>query len=188
MDSYGIPDNLFGRVDERFYGGLGRVVVLSALLDDMLVRLRQSLVNEFQSVSAAKFGKDIRDLCLDAAESAPPHLRDEVRAIIKQAQRLHAQRNRYVHGIWAQPNLDKGLAWIPAIEQPYEAQTVIDWFEIDDARLVSDIEAFARMIKKLVTVIDALDKLQWKGHADKATRLQGGAEGHPTAGGPGADD
>ena len=185
MDSYGIPDNLFGQVDERFYGGLGRVVVLSALLDDMLVRLRQSLVNEFQSVSAAKFGKDIRELCLDAAESAPPHLRDEVRAIIKQAQRLHAQRNKYVHGIWAQPKLDKALAWIPAIEQPYEAQTVIEWFEIDEARISSDIEAFAR---KLVTVIDALDKLQWKGHADKATRLGGKVEDHPTASGLGADD
>ena len=174
MDDYGIPVQLFGEVDERFYSGLGRVVMLASLLDDMLVRLRQSLAHEFQSVSAGKFGEDVRDACTGAAEHVPDDLKKEVLALVKEARRLHAQRNRYVHGIWAQPSLEKGLAWMAKLEQPYEARTEIEWFEVDEAKIRKDIDGFAKMIKKLVLLIKRLDQLQWKGHAEKANRLTQG--------------
>lgn len=32
-DTFGIPDNFFGQVPEAFYGALGRVVALGALVE-----------------------------------------------------------------------------------------------------------------------------------------------------------
>ena len=39
MDSYGIPDHIFGTVDDAFSAAVGRVTMLAALLEERLFDL-----------------------------------------------------------------------------------------------------------------------------------------------------
>ncbi|MEN0072502.1 MAG: hypothetical protein AAGC63_16105 [Propionicimonas sp.] len=44
-DEFGIPDVVFGRHPEAFWGGLGRTVALAAVLEDQLIQLLMTLTN-----------------------------------------------------------------------------------------------------------------------------------------------
>ena len=42
-DAFGVPDDVFGRQPEAFWGGLGRTVALAAVLEDQLIQLLMTL-------------------------------------------------------------------------------------------------------------------------------------------------
>ncbi len=68
QDDYGVPQNMFGNVDEQFYGAVGRVALLAALLEEKLRTLVATTSGKPESAyakwPATKLAKELDALAL----------------------------------------------------------------------------------------------------------------------------
>lgn len=160
-DSWGIPDNLFGPVPEEFYAVVGRVAMLAALLDDMMLRLTWALTDEVQSVHAGKVAPELDKVCRRAVARNSDDLRTDVTAALDRARATRGLRNAVVHSLWPNPTLDSAFGWRPARSGVNGQMTVT--FPATRA-------ALEELIASLVDEIDEFNKLQQRAHTEKAAR------------------
>src|SRR3954471_17170589 len=106
VDDYGVPSNLIGTHHKDFFPLLGRIVALSATLENHVLVIYQSLVGaaqkEYTNVPIGKLLERCRKELhrLDAR----PSDRQLVDAFLTKAEAIIERRNHYVHNLWpAQP-------------------------------------------------------------------------------------
>jgi len=98
IDAYNLPTGILGHHPEDFYGALGRIVCVSAVLEDKITSLRHTL----EQVEQGRFahepaGQQIpkaRELA--GAHLSPPDA-DRVRAFLDRAKDAFKRRNDFVH-------------------------------------------------------------------------------------------
>ena len=105
-DQFGVPFNLMGHHPEEFFSMLGRIVTLSASLENRLLVFYQSLVgaaqNEFTGVPAGKLLKRCRGE-LHRLDGRPDD-RQLTEDFLAKAAAITERRSHYVHNLWpAQP-------------------------------------------------------------------------------------
>jgi len=114
-DSFGIPDELLGPHPEEFYGAVGRIVTLSALLENGLLSLVEKLKSDPQG-SLAKLpatdlvveGRKHLSRFDDAAQRA------RAESFFADLDGALKQRNDVTHNVWpAQPGGDL-FGWRPS--------------------------------------------------------------------------
>jgi hypothetical protein len=145
-DSFGIPDGMLGKHPEEFYGAVGRIVTLSALLENGL----QALVEKLKPTSQGSLGKkSATDLVAEGRRHLP---RFDDAAQRARAERFFAdidgalkERNDVAHDLWpAQPGGDL-LGHRPSRQKVIGA---------DRTQIKStDMDAFRSLIKTLVRLI-----------------------------------
>jgi len=127
VDDYGVPSNLMGTHDKDFFPLLGRVVALSASLENHVLVIYQSLVgaaqNEYTNVPVAELVERCRKE-LHRLDGRPSD-RQLVEAFLAKAEAIVERRNHYVHNLWpAQPG-GRLFGWRPPREKgAQEAITV----------------------------------------------------------------
>jgi hypothetical protein len=142
-DQFGVPFNLMGRHPEEFFSMLGRVVTLSASLENHLLVIYQSLVgaaqNEFTGVPVGKLLKRCRRE-LHRLDGRPDD-RQLMEDFLAKAEEITERRNHYVHNLWpAQPG-GRLFGWRPPREQGVqEAITIESTLEEMNADLASLVE------------------------------------------------
>lgn len=101
-DKYGVPTNLLGRHPEAVYGMVGRVVMLSALLEDRQRTLLQVLTDKGPTgYAGAPAGKILRQLRAAAREaSALTSAWGDFLPILDRAEDAFDFRNAVVHNLW----------------------------------------------------------------------------------------
>lgn len=151
-DSFGIPDSLLGPHPEQFYGALGRMVALSALLENELLTLHQALMgsqqNEHTKLSAADLvsGSKTRTVELGRAERLGPQAVDEISGFLAHASELLAARNDYVHNVWpAQPD-GRLFGWRPQRNKDSGDQHILT--DTTLANLLPDLRAVAELLER----------------------------------------
>lgn len=160
-DSWGVPDNFFGPVPAEFYAVVGRVTMLAALLDDMMLRLTWALTDEVQSVHAGKFASELDKVCRQAVGRNSTELRADVTAALDRARATRRLRNAVVHSLWPNPTLDSAFGWRPA-KSGHNGQMTVTF--------PTTRAALEELISSLVDEIGDLDKLQQRAHTEKAGR------------------
>lgn len=130
-DDFGVPDNTFGLVEERFYGAVGRVVMLSAVAELRLLDLCTALTGAEQGEHD---GKNPTEL-LEASRAALPGFIGDFAAktesVLEQLRLLLEDRNAVVHSLWPSPATDDAWGWRPVrktrrteAENPYREITL----------------------------------------------------------------
>jgi hypothetical protein len=115
VDEYGVPSNLMGPHHEDFFALLGRIVALSASLENHVLVIYQSLVgaaqNDHTNVPAGKLLERCRKE-LHRLGGRPSDC-ELLEMFLSKAEAIIERRNHYVHNLWpAQPG-GRLFGWRP---------------------------------------------------------------------------
>jgi hypothetical protein len=110
-DQYGVPDNMFGHVPEEFYGMVGRVVMVAAVLEMRLWDLATTLDGFDQQKHAGKSAKQLEEVCRPLlAGQQDPVLREQGDHLLVRVREALNDRNDVVHSLWPSPASTKRSA------------------------------------------------------------------------------
>jgi hypothetical protein len=128
VDDYGVPSNLMGTHHEDFFPLLGRIVALSARLENHVLVIYQSLVgatqNEYTNVPVGKLLERCRKE-LHRFDGRPSD-RQLVEAFLTKAEAIVERRNHYVHNLWpAQPE-GRLFGWRPPREKGAQEAIIVE--------------------------------------------------------------
>ncbi len=108
-DQYGIPGNTFGDVPEEFYGVVGRVVMLSALIENKYAGLVTKLD---RTVEATHAGKSVGQLDTEFKRIRSEHtLSPRMIDALHEMKLVLEKRNAIVHSLWPSPTLGSARGW-----------------------------------------------------------------------------
>lgn len=160
MDSYGIPDHIFGTVDDAFYAAVGRVTMLAALLEERLFDLLSAFHLDSIDTVGGQPGTKLADeiakllpLLPTAAKNESYSLRGEVAALLHDAKVVLGKRHDIVHSIFANPSVQDAHGWrtLPTRKRPTPDQT-IRWVSPDQS-------SFRDICSETVRLIDSIGRL-----------------------------
>lgn len=100
-DAFGVPSNLMGVHPEEFFSLLGRLVALSALLENRVLVFYQYLVGRRQDQHTELGVSKLIENALDALSRLPePANRKLAEEFLIDANAITGKRNDYVHNLW----------------------------------------------------------------------------------------
>ena len=99
-DRYGIPGRLFGSVPEDIYGLIGRVTMLSALLENRLHVLLCTLASAPQDWLAGKPSAELIARCRGLLDRFRDEHRTAAAAFLDRAEAALHHRHEVVHSLW----------------------------------------------------------------------------------------
>ena len=105
------PGDVFGRVPEEFYGLLGRVVMLSTLVEDRTLMLLWALDDQPQPTHAGKPFWQLQQLIEQRLGAVAPGDRQEIGDVLARVAAVLDRRNGLVHSLWPNPTLDEAKGW-----------------------------------------------------------------------------
>ncbi|GEA82359.1 hypothetical protein [Cellulomonas uda] len=141
VDPWGVPDRMLGPIPDGFYGAVGRVVTLSALLEDRLRALLQAVRHAPQTAHAKDApGRFIPELRRQAAKLGPDWARlagylDDVDAALE-------RRNVLVHNLWQSKDGHFYGHRLDRTPKRASATTTLDELHADIAELVRLIDGW----------------------------------------------
>lgn len=156
VDAFGLPVGVLGSHPDEFYGAIGRVVCVCAVLEGQVTTLRHTL----EEVQQGKFTHEPVTAQIDVArghvQELPDHDAQEIEGFLDAAEDAFHRRNALVHSsfpaqpdgrIWGhRPTRDRSImdGTTDTVEATLEE---LDTFVADLARLVSNfspVHALAR--------------------------------------------
>jgi hypothetical protein len=153
FDSFGVPLNFFGHVDERFYGALGRIVALGALVElricDLLMTIGDFSEADLAGLPIVQLQREFDGVvssCKAADDAMPLSIQD----CVTQAGAAMRKRNAMVHNVWANPSLEDGRGWrgVPK-NQRSKADEPVEWLPGDEPYLTEVIGELVDVVSKL---------------------------------------
>jgi hypothetical protein len=150
VDDYGVPSNLMGTHHKDFFALLGRIVALSASLENHVLVIYQSLVgaaqNEHTNVPVGQLLERCRKE-LHRLEGRPTD-RQLVEIFLSKAEAIIERRNHYVHNLWpAQPG-GRLFGWRPPREKGAQEAITVE-------------ATLPEMHNDLASLVDLLDVRHW---------------------------
>lgn len=112
-DSYAIPPNMFGNIPEEFFGALGRVVMVTALLELRLLDLVTALDHTMQEEHAGEPGRELIRACRTLLPDQDPSLSAEALDMLDRVHDALGMRNAVVHSLWPSPSTAAAFGWRP---------------------------------------------------------------------------
>jgi hypothetical protein len=116
-DAYGVPLNIMGRHPEEFFSILGRIVSLTATLENKILSFYQYLVGRSQSEHSElkvsqHIAKSLKELQrLKQLERLPQGEVKLAEQWLVEAKAITGRRNDYVHSLWPAQGDGKLFGW-----------------------------------------------------------------------------
>lgn len=110
-DRYGIPETMFGPVDDEFYGLMGRIVMMATLVEDRVLMLLWSIDDQPQPTHAGKPFRQLARLIEARLEGLPASVRSDITRVVTRASDAMNRRNALVHSLWPNPTLEQAQGW-----------------------------------------------------------------------------
>lgn len=110
-DQYGVPESMFGPVPEEFYGLVGRVVMLSTLVEDRMLMLLWAMDDKPQPTHAGKPFWQLQQLIEQRIDSMGRDLHAEITDVVARVAAAMDRRNGLVHSLWPNPTLEEAQGW-----------------------------------------------------------------------------
>lgn len=147
VDEFGLPSNVLGVSDERFFRLLGRIVPISALLEsharDVFQTLKRAPQSEYTGLGGLRLIGCITEAVANCQLSED---RETVAGFARDAKPLIARRNLYVHSMMPAKRPDAVYAWRP---NPHpkdgEVKTFGEIVSADDMQ--ADLHAMLVLVK-----------------------------------------
>jgi hypothetical protein len=149
-----VPDNALGPgVPEAFYGSLGRIVALGAIVENRFsVVVTQLERKNEESVAGVPFGglaKRYKAALVARAKEGTP-LSKRFQQLGVDVQAVMHRRNEVVHSLWPNPTPDAAKGWRLVKEKlQVDPSTPVVWTS-------GDLPALRTIIDELVRLIDEL--------------------------------
>ncbi len=165
FDRYGVPNNMFGRLPEDFYGLIGRIVAISALVENKLGDLVATLSDTVQSTHAGEdSGRAIRNarrlLLFPVAvrPGVPFTVAAQLNELVDRVEGAMRERNDIVHSVWPGASLERARGWrrSPKNQRPNDVEWT-KWYETTELELVQFIASLANIVDEL---FDAHQRLE----------------------------
>jgi hypothetical protein len=99
-DQWGVHVNMFGPVPEDFWGLIGRITAVSALVEQRLHDLYCTLARVAQDVHAGAPGTFLIRELRGHVQAVPLDQHDQVQAFLTDAEAALVQRHEIVHSLW----------------------------------------------------------------------------------------
>lgn len=175
-EHYPLPENIFGSVDPALPEGIGKIAMLSALLENKVAAIASSLENKQQSHYFKATFQSNKEVCRERLPlfEREPNRSDDVAAIrsfISRVSGAMAERNDVLHRVW--PVAD-GRTWsgpryhsksVPA-RRKARRKTDQNWAGWKDY----DADTFRRIISKMIALVEESQTIV--GRATSLPRLQ----------------
>jgi hypothetical protein len=145
VDDYNLPIGILGLHPEDFYGSVGRIVCVCAVLEQQLTAMRHALAHveqgKYTHEPVSEQIKAARALSLVLPHPAGQHIRDFLSRVVEAFDR----RNEVVHSAFpAQPD---GRIWG---HRPVRDKTVLDGRASFVETNLADLKAYIADLSKLV--------------------------------------
>lgn len=145
-DRYGIPSRFFGQVDAEFFGLIGRVAMVAAVLENRLTVLVTELTGSPQDKQAGKMSSELIAEIEKELDKRSAEFKAEGNVLIVRLQAAFAGRNEVVHSLWPNPTL--AHAWGHRLVKPRKQTTPGD----PSVAVTTDEEALIGLIRNLVSL------------------------------------
>jgi hypothetical protein len=148
VDRFGIPDSTFGVVPDDFYGLLGRVVALGALVEMRFGDVVGRLTAKTEAQLAGKQMSQLLDLFDKVAKGQT--VPDRLPGLRDRTDRAMQQRNTLVHSLWPAPRLDEAKGWrgVTPSRRPASGEPIV-WTYANEDQMVG-------LVRELVELSSAL--------------------------------
>jgi len=110
-DRFGVPPNLMGRHPEEFFSILGRMVALTAILENKILIFYQYLVGRRQDEHTGLFVGQLITNALGGLHPLPPRDRQVGEDFLLEAKAITDKRNDYVHNLWPAQGDGRLFGW-----------------------------------------------------------------------------
>lgn len=146
VDAYGLPTGILGRHPEEFYGVMGRVVCVCAVLEDQVTTLRHTLACVQQGMYTHQpISKQI-ETARSLSQDMPDWAAHVVTVFLDEVQAAFCLRNNLVHSSFpAQPD---GRLWG---HRPTRDRTVTDGSADTVETSIDELRRFLQHLVGLVT-------------------------------------
>lgn len=151
-DRWGVPASMCGIHDEDFYGLVGRIALIAALLEDRLHVLYCSLAQVPQETRSGESGSALVKLCQARVERFPHEQQDKAVEVLRAASAALSRRHEVVHSLWPGSAESEGRGWRPA-RRPPEGRAPVHWTTLTAA----DLPTLVRELVQVVQDVRALE-------------------------------
>lgn len=163
IDSFGVPSNLTGNHPEEFFSMLGRIVALSALLENRVLVFYQYLVGRRQDEhTELGVGTLIANALGEIQRLPEPADRQLAEQFLMEAKAITGRRNDYVHNLWPAQSDGRLFGWrVPQKKNAQEVLTTtstLDEMRDDLRSLVALLEV--SYINRVLGLVSGGDHLQ----------------------------
>ena len=134
-DRWGVPAAMFGDAPEDFYSLVGRVALISALLEDRLHVLYCALARAPQDCLAGEPGRLLIRKCRQHTDAVPDERRDDAEAFLDAADAALLLRNEVVHSLWPFTGRDKTHGWRDIPRNRRDSAEIVQWTSLDAGQL-----------------------------------------------------
>lgn len=150
-DRFGIPETMFGPVDDEFYGLIGRIVMMATLVEDRILALLWSVDDQPQPTHAGKPFSQLKSLIDARMDGLPPTLRSDIARVLKRASDAMSRRNALVHSLWPNPTLEQAQGWrSKRLPKGNPDRSEIVWTPTSAADMASDLAELMALQDEIV--------------------------------------
>jgi hypothetical protein len=142
-DAYGVPLNIMGHRSEEFFSALGRIVSLTATLENKILGFLQYLVGRSQQAHTELSVGRLIDMALKELHRLPPDDREFAEEFLGEAKAITTKRNDYVHNMWTAKGDGSYYGWrVPTKKdaKPVDMLVTMNEMRADLGRLVVLLE------------------------------------------------
>ena len=155
-DPYGIPESIFGTLDPELPALIGRIVILSALIESKVDSLASSLSREFQDVTAGRpFAVNLNACRTSLEQLAKDPTREKyidttATTLTEVAVALRA-RHEVAHRVWPHAGSAGWGGWKPTPKARREAESErwTDWRNFTRDELLGDVVRLVRLVDEI---------------------------------------
>lgn len=135
-DQWGVPQRMFGDVEEDFYGLVGRITLVAALFEDRLHVLYSAVAQAPQECLAGQSGTLLIEGCRQRLDSVRPERRDEAAEFLAAAQVALLKRHEVVHSLWPFSSRGEVRGWrnVPKSRRQ-RADRPVEWTSLHAGQL-----------------------------------------------------
>lgn len=154
-DRFGVPENMFGLVPDDFYGLVGRIALVSTLLEDKVMTMLYSLDTKphptYAGLPASHVAPEIRKRLERRAQVLGEALVDEIDEALTASTTVLDQRHALIHSLWPNPTMEKAQGWRSKRVRGSEHGSEIIWTETNKDKLQACLDDLVRL-SDVVTV------------------------------------
>jgi hypothetical protein len=153
VDRFGVPDYFFGAHNEDFFGAIGRIASLAALIEHQALTIYQTLMNLPQTTGTLLSATQLIDKASKALTAAGD---DENQTTLLQyfsdVDAALRKRNGYIHSLWPAQPANVLFGWRPTRAKTAPADKPNDAIQ-------TNLEGLKAFISTLVEIVQRRDRV-----------------------------
>ncbi len=171
-DRFGVPHSILGQHPDDFYGVIGRVACLSALLEYQVLTVYQTMTNSKQDQHRRLSASQL----IEAARQESERIEDKgdrqvLSDYLRDVEAALQQRNDYIHSLWPAQQSMNLFGWRPSRAK----DDAFDPLKPNET-VETTLEELATFILSLVDLIDRRERAFGAARVEQDRRLRlGGA-------------